>query len=69
VAVVTDEEAADLLIRACGVLEGATGETVRGQTALEAARRSLVILTLGLEVATDEESDEVQGMLPQPPEP
>lgn len=68
-ALVGDEEAAGLLIRACDVLEGAEGATVRAQTALEAARRALVILTLGLEQATAEDSETVPGLLPQSPEP
>lgn len=65
----TDSQAADRLIRAADVLEGAEGESVRAQTALEAARRALVLLTLGLEQATEAGSDEVPGLLPQSPEP
>lgn len=41
-------------------------ETVAGNTAMEAARTALAMLSLGLEQADEEGSETVPGILPPP---
>lgn len=63
----TDDEALERLRRASVALGDGDCETPRADTALEAARRAITILILGLEVAIEEGADEVPGVLSQPP--
>lgn len=53
----TDNQAHDLLTNARMMLAAATGETVRSETALRAAEKSLMLLSLGLLMAAEEGSD------------
>ncbi len=66
----TDDEIADRLARASGVLGEEAAETARGNTVLAVARRAVSVLMLGLEMAADDETDEVPGVIRSPePEP
>jgi hypothetical protein len=60
----TDQEAIDRLAKASAVLGDEPGATVRAQTALTTARVAVSILMLGLEQASEEETDVVPGVLP-----
>ncbi|MDW9699112.1 hypothetical protein GOB04_16830 [Sinorhizobium meliloti] len=53
----TDNQAHDLLTNARMTLAQATGETVRAETALRAAEKSLMLLSFGLLMAAEEGSD------------
>lgn len=64
----SDDEALRRLERASSALGDEPGETVRANTALEAARRAVSILIIGLELAAEDDSDVVPGII-QPPEP
>lgn len=59
----TDQEALDRLARASLVLGDEPGQTVRANTALEAARQAVSILIIGLEIAGEEETDTVPGII------
>lgn len=60
----TDIEAYDRLHGALQVLDEDAAETVRANTALEAARKALTYLQLGLLKAIDDNSDHVEGITP-----
>lgn len=53
----SDNQAHDLLTNARMTLAQAKGETVRAETALRAAEKSLMLLSLGLLMAAEEGSD------------
>jgi hypothetical protein len=59
----TDFQVHDRLVAASDALGSEPGETGRGNTALEAARRALVILQIGLVGAMEKNSDEVEGII------
>lgn len=59
----SDNEAHDRLVAAREALGDAPGATMRANTALEAARRALVILQLGLVAASEANSDQVEGII------
>jgi hypothetical protein len=59
----TDDEAADRLARASAALGDEPGETVAGDTALQAARRAVTLIMLGLEQASEQGSETVPGVL------
>lgn len=61
----SDTEAYDVLHRAFLALGSAKGETVRADTALSAARRSLLLLQMGLLQASDEGSDGIVSIRDQ----
>ena len=62
----TDDQAHDLLVAAREALGDAEAASVRAQTILEAAKRSLVTLQLALVWATEHDADEVPGLLADP---
>ncbi len=59
----SDEEAMNRLGRASDALGVEPGASVRAATALTAARAALVMLMVSLEIATDEDSDEIKAVL------
>jgi len=61
----TDNQVHDALYAAQQSLEAVEAETVRGNTALEAARRMLNLLQLGLIYAMEKNQDGVPGAPPQ----
>jgi hypothetical protein len=60
----SDETVHDRLVAAAEALGTGQAETTRGQTALYAAKRALVILQWGLVQAMENDEDHVQGVLP-----
>lgn len=64
----SDNEAHDRLVAARDALGDAPGATKRANTALEAARRAMTILQLGLVAAAEANSDQVEGIIPDGPE-
>lgn len=68
-ATLDDDEALARLRLAADTLGVEPGETVRGNTALEAARRAVMFMTLGLEIAIEQATDTVPGVITPPPEP
>lgn len=60
----SDNEAHERLVLASYALGTAPGATTRADTALQAARRALAILQFGLVKASDEDTDEVDGIIP-----
>lgn len=50
----TDDQVHDRLVAACEALGAAAGETTRGDTAITAARRALLILQIGLVKAVED---------------
>lgn len=58
----SDDEAYETLHRAFLALGKKAGATVRADTALEAARRSLTLLQMGLLKASDEGDDKVPAV-------
>ena len=61
----SDNAASDRLFAAMRALGDAPGETVRADTALKAARRSLWLIQLGLLMASERGEDDVPGIRPQ----
>lgn len=62
-----DFQVHDRLVAAVDALGSEPGQTTRGNTALEAARRALAILQMGLVGAMERNSDEVEGVIkPRP---
>lgn len=62
----SDNQVGDKLGAALNALAG-EAETVRGQTALEAARRALRLLSFGLLYAAETGTNEVPGVTKAPP--
>lgn len=62
----SDNEIGDRLHAAKEVIGDAAGQTVRGQTALDAARQALSLLSLGLLYAAETKSDVVETVIDQP---
>lgn len=60
----SDNDVHERLTAAREALGEDEADTVRGNTAISAARRALVILTFGLVKAMDDESDKVDGVIP-----
>jgi hypothetical protein len=59
----SDNEVGDRLYAALEALGQSEAETVRGQTSLEAARRALRLIQVGLLVASEGGTDEVVGVI------
>ena len=59
-----DTQAHDRLCAAREALGEEPGATVRANTALEAARRALTLLQIGLVLAMERNEDRIQGVLP-----
>ena len=53
----TDEEVHEALVRAGDLLRGLSGQTIRGQTTIEAAQAMLALLSLGLVGAMEANAD------------
>ena len=70
----SDDEIYDRLYAAQQALGLDAGETVRGNTAIEAARTMLRLMCLGLVKAMEDHADHVEGLtgssssLPEPPD-
>lgn len=62
----TDNEVHERIYKALIAVGADDAETVRGETALEAARRALTILMFGLVKSMDEGTDTVEGVIPPP---
>lgn len=63
----SDNQIGDRLHAALEALGREDAETVRGKTALKAARQALGLLQVGLLVAAEEDSDDVPGVIqPEP---
>ena len=60
----TDIDAYDRLHAALQILDEDKAETTRANTALEAARKALTYLQLGLLKAIDDNTDHVEGIIP-----
>lgn len=60
----SDNAVHDRLVAAREALGDEAGATVRGDTAIEAARKAMVLLQLGLIAASEAASDQVPGVLP-----
>jgi hypothetical protein len=60
----SDNEVHERLCAAAAALGHEPGRTMRGDTAIEAARRAMALLQLGLVAAMDAASDQVPGVLP-----
>lgn len=58
----SDNQAHDALVEARRALGDAPGQTVRANTALEAARKTLAGLALALLVASESGADEIAGV-------
>ena len=63
----TDDEAHTVLTEARMVIAQSKGQTVRAETALRAADRALLILSLGLLMAVEEGSDGNKAIIGQTP--
>lgn len=63
----TDEQVHDRLVAAREALGDAEPASVRAQTIMDAAKRTLVTLQLALVWATEHDTDEVPGLLSDPP--
>lgn len=61
----SDNRIHDRLTAALEVLGSAKGETTRGQTAIEAARRALSVIAFGLLYAAEKDLDDVPGIRPR----
>lgn len=59
----TDFEVHDRLVAAAEALGREEAETVRGRTALEAARRALTLLQVGLVYAVEAGEDKIPGVI------
>lgn len=64
----TDNEVHDRLVAAVEALGEREAETVRGRTALAAARRALLMFQIALVAAAEGKADDLLGYRP-PPEP
>lgn len=62
----TDNEVHERIYKALIAVGTDDAETVRGETALEAARRALTILMFGLVKSMDDATDTVEGVIPPP---
>ena len=62
----TDNDVHERIYKALIAVGTDDAETVRGNTALEAARRALTILMFGLVKSMDEGTDAVEGVIPPP---
>lgn len=62
----SDDDVHALLVAAVYALGRADGATVRGDTALKAARRALALLQLSLVMAMEAGADQLPGVLPEP---
>jgi len=60
----TDNEVHERIYKALIAVGTDDAETVRGETALEAARRALTILMFGLVKSMDDGTDTVEGVIP-----
>lgn len=60
----TDNDVHERIYRALIAVGTDDAQTVRGETALEAARRALTILMFGLVKSMDEGTDAVEGVIP-----
>lgn len=60
----TDNEVHERIYKALIAVGTDDAETVRGETALEAARRALTNLMFGLVKSMDEGADTVEGVIP-----
>lgn len=58
----SDNQVHDALVAAHDALGDHPAETVRGQTALEAAKKMLRLLKLGLLVAAEKNQDHIDGV-------
>lgn len=63
----SDDQAHDLLTNARMTLAEAKGATVRSETALRAAEKSLMLLSLGLLMAAEEGADGNRAIIDQTP--
>lgn len=63
----TDNQVHDRLVAAREALGEDEPASIRAQTIMEAAKRTLVTLQLALVWATEHDTDEVPGLLPEPP--
>jgi hypothetical protein len=62
----SDNQVGDLLGEALNVIGEAKAETVRGNTALGAARQALSLMQIGLLMAAEKNSDVVETVIDQP---
>jgi hypothetical protein len=62
----SDNQVGDRLHAALEVLGAAEGETIRGNTALVAARQALTLLEQGLLIAAEQKSDHPSTVMNQP---
>jgi len=62
----SDNQAGDRLHAALGAVGIDEGETIRGNTAMVAARQTLSLLEQGLLLAAERNSDDVSVMMNQP---
>ncbi len=65
--VLTDEQVHDRLVAAREALGDAEAASARAQTVMETAKRTLVTLQLALLWAAEHDTNEVPGLLPEPP--
>ncbi len=63
----TDDEAYDRMHAASVALGNDEAETTRANTALETCRRALQMMMFGLIAAQEAKSDEVPGVMKDPP--
>ncbi|WP_299813523.1 hypothetical protein [Tardiphaga sp.] len=62
----SDNQVGDLLGEALNVIGGAKAQTVRGNTALDAARQAISLMQIGLLMAAEKNSDVVDTVIEQP---
>lgn len=63
----SDNQAHDTLLNALALVKGQTGETVRAETSLRAAEQALSLLSLGLLMASEANSDSNKAIKVQTP--
>jgi hypothetical protein len=63
----SDNQAHDTLLNALALVKGQTGETVRAETSLRAAEQALSLLSLGLLMASEANSDSNKAIKDQTP--
>ena len=63
----TDNQAHDALLNALSLVKGETGATVRAETSLRAAEQALRLLSLGLLMASEANSDGNKAIKDQTP--
>jgi hypothetical protein len=66
---ISDTEAHERLVKAAEALGTAPGATSRADTVLSTARRALAMLQLGLVKAMEENTDKIEGVIDQRPDP